>query len=109
MMKRLLLGALFLLPADVLAQGTSIDQICATAGVIAETVMYQRQQNVPISTVMQRIEEGISDEDFRGLGRLFTELAYQEPAEHLEEDQKRAVANFRNTRELSCYQMMGDG
>ena len=105
-MKRLLTALLLCLSAPVLAQDTAVqDQLCATAGVIAETVMYQRQKNVPMSTLMQRIEETITDPDFKGLGRLFTELAYQEPIGLFEEDRERAVADFRNAREVQCYQM----
>lgn len=83
---------------------------CKGFGDIAETIMKQRQQEVPMSEMISRIQAAEAMGIFEGFG-LTPELsvamvtaAYKQPAFLSPERQTDAVATFRNDAELFCFE-----
>jgi hypothetical protein len=68
---------------------------CEQLGQVAATVMEARQAGVPLSTVMD-----IMDSD---LGQALALDAYNQPRYRVEENQLRAIEDFRNEVERVCY------
>lgn len=91
-------------------------QGCRLVGSLAKTVMGERQNEVPISEMMQRIQGSISIIGFdglpideNGLAKMVL-LAYEMPRYHSPELQRDAISGFRNAVEKQCYnqQLQGD-
>ena len=91
-------------------------QGCRMVGSLAETVMGERQKEVPISEMMHRIKATVSligfdglPIDENGLAKVVL-LVYEMPRFHSSELQQDAVSAFRNIVERQCYnqQLHGD-
>ena len=84
-------------------------QGCRLVGDLAETVMRERQKDVPISAMMQRIQGSVSIIGYDGLPidendlAKMVLLAYEMPRYHNAELQQDAVSGFRNIVEKQCY------
>lgn len=92
-------SALFVLPVSAHADPVS-DAACKTFGDLAEQVMRARQADRPMSELMNLVG-GAGDDG--GLARKLIIEAYSKPAYHSEPNQKRAIAEFRNSVELVCF------
>lgn len=68
---------------------------CEKLGEVAATIMKARQSGLPLSTVM-----GIMEND---LGKTIALDAYEQPRYRVEENQLRAIEDFRNEVERLCY------
>lgn len=91
-------------------------QGCRMVGGLAETVMRERQKDVPISEMMKRIQGAVAIIGFEGLPidenglAKMVLLAYEMPRYHSPELQQDAVSGFRNIVEKQCYnQQLQDG
>jgi hypothetical protein len=73
---------------------------CAEIGDAAAEIMGYRQDEIPLSAIMQAAE-----------GSPFVEAmilrAYSRPAFQTEENRTRLVQEFRNAEELRCYTALG--
>ncbi len=82
---------------------------CQMLGGIAESVMSERQNNTPMSTMMQRVQSSMAFISFDGLpideaglaGIVF--LAYDQPRFRSDELQQDSIEEFRNEIEILCY------
>lgn len=91
-------------------------QGCRLVGGLAETVMGERQKDVPISEMMKRIQGSVAIIGFdtlpideNSLARMVL-LAYETPRYNSSELQQDAVSGFRNAVERQCYnQLLEDG
>ncbi|MBF9050624.1 hypothetical protein GTA62_14780 [Roseobacter sp. HKCCD9010] len=100
------LAAAFCLCSPAAAE-TGRDALCAGLGSLAATIMTQRQNQTPISTLIQALEGSSPSEDnappWHEMTRAMILEAYETPYFHTEEMQQRAVANFQNEIELACF------
>jgi hypothetical protein len=83
---------------------------CKSIGEIAETIMKQRQQEVPMSEMISRLQAAQAMGIFDNFG-LTPELiaamvtaAYKQPAFSSPELQANMVAAYRNEAEVLCFE-----
>jgi hypothetical protein len=104
-MTRIIAAALLALAltAPAKAQAPDPQDICGALGGLAETVMTIRQNGASMSSAMsvqaQIAEEGI----VRDLVGAMIRDAYAQPRWNSDMTRRRAVEDFRNAVELSCY------
>jgi hypothetical protein len=81
------------------AQEPTGQQLCASFGDLAETIMQNRQNGVPMSKMMDATD--------LELARAIILDAYKLPRFSSEDYQEKQTADFRNEVELECYKHMG--
>ncbi len=98
-MKAMIAAIFFALsPITAQAQGAT----CADLGSLAETIMTQRQNGVPMSRLMSIVEDnGGSD-----MARAMIRDAYNRPRYMTREMQVVEIQDFRNAIEAVCYQSL---
>lgn len=101
-MKKLILAAMIACTA-VPAYAAS-DDTCKTMSRLAEAIMKSRQARVPLSKMLDLVSnaEGMSASGKEAVRPLVI-LAYKSPAFEIAENQDKAVADFVNSAEVSCY------
>lgn len=85
-------------PAIATAQAS---EVCPMIGGLAESIMTARQRGLSLSDAYELTTESEIATDMVG-------AAYGETRWHTESAQTRAVQDFRETWELSCYELYGD-
>ena len=65
--------------------------------------MKNRQEDTPISMVMEGIAASIEDSKLKEWYKTVAILAYEEPSYRTKEMQQSMIAKFRNEIELMCY------
>lgn len=82
---------------------------CAQVGEVALSIIRLRQDDVPMSTMMKRLDETVGakqDEHSKRYAEFLRGLvmkAYAGPVYRTEELRKATIAEFRNEAELACY------
>ncbi len=94
MMNKLLI-LIAALSAPVMAEQAS----CEYIGTIAETIMKARQSDRPMSKLM-----AVIDQYEMPSVKPIVVAAYQEPSYSSDSYKQKAIAEFRNTVELACYE-----
>lgn len=89
-----IIAALSATPFAAQAQFSTAAQ-CTSLGGIAETIMLLRQNGVPMSSVISKL-----DPEMYGALILF---AYQQPRYSSPSFQSRAIEEFRNGMETACF------
>ncbi|WP_439600118.1 hypothetical protein [Devosia sp.] len=104
-MKALLIGGVFVALSCSFSHAEDTANTKALAcpmwGDLAERVMTLRQSETPMSEQMRLVST--SEGPVKKLGEALIMMAYEEPAYRTDENQKNAVAQFRNKAELVCY------
>lgn len=90
-----------LAPSVAMAQDTIV---CPTLGLLAESVMEARQEQVPMSELLDLLTAGSSDPIVLGLTRAIIMDAYSRPGFGSPANQQRAIAAFRVDVEFACYE-----
>lgn len=98
-MKHFILIAALLTATSAHAEEPTKDQLCASWGGLAAKIMELRQDEAPMSRV---IEIAASDTDNTN-ERNIVIAAYNEPAFGSDGAKQKAVDAFRNKVELDCY------
>lgn len=100
---RLTLGAVFIVAlltaTSAHAEEPSKDEYCASWGRLASKIMELRQDEAPMSNVMEIATGGSTDASERNI----VMAAYNEPAYGSDAAKQKAVDAFRNKIELQCY------
>jgi hypothetical protein len=94
-------------PADAQGRATSDTPYCEVLGDLAEAVMYQRQQQLPLSELIDVILIPEANQSSRNVVRALGLEAYALPAYTIEENQIAAEARFRNNVEHKCFERYG--
>lgn len=79
------------------------DKVCKELGRLAENVMVLRQKEFPLSAAIEKLVDTQPDKQAAGLIRIVILAAYQELAFSHPENQKTAIASFRNSIEVQCF------
>lgn len=90
-----------LAPSVVAAQDA---HVCPTLGLLAESVMEARQEQVPMSHLLDLMAAGSSDPIALGLTRAIIMDAYSQPGFLVPANQQRSIAAFRVDVEFACYE-----
>lgn len=98
-MKRLILIAALLTATSAWAEEPTKDEYCASWGRLASKIMELRQDEAPMSNVMEIATDGSPDASERNI----VMAAYKEPAYGSDAAKQKAVDAFRNKVELDCY------
>lgn len=84
------------------------DAACKQIGELARTVMRNRQQDIPISQMIEAIEK--TTQNNKGSSRSMAQairalviFAYERPSYSVESNREQAVAEFGNEMELACF------
>ncbi len=102
-MKHLIMLAAVLTATSAWADDTvSNDQLCAGWGGLAAKIMELRQDEAPMSDLMN----GASSEAISQAQRAVITAAYNEPAYGSTAAKQKAVDAFRNKIELECYKSL---
>lgn len=99
MLKALVIAAALALPVTAHAQNTA--ENCAQFGQLAESIMTARQNNVPMSRLMEIAND--ASPDGAAMMRAIVVYAYQQPIFLTDDFRREAIATFRNEAELACY------
>ena len=78
--------------------------ICPTTGKLAQTVMKNRQNGVPMSTHVANILP--KEEAARAIVMGIITAAYEVPRFSTPANQRRAVEDFRNEMEVACFRAL---
>lgn len=76
---------------------------CKMVGDIAAQVMQLRQNEVGLSTVMEKVAGAVDDAEAKELIKAIIMAAYEQPAFSTSANKTAAVAQFRNDVEFQCY------
>lgn len=95
-----------IIAAVTATQPVTADTICPRLGETGQLVMENRQDGVAMSEQMGALEgeQNALANVIRGIIRA----AYEEPRWNTEENQRRAVEEFRNEIESNCYEAFAD-
>jgi hypothetical protein len=86
------------------AKAESLSAQCKAYGEYARTVMGSRQQEMPMSKLIDLIDASRDmDEAGKNVLRSLIIAAYEQPAFSTEKYKRNAVASFGNAAEVSCY------
>jgi hypothetical protein len=86
------------------AKAESLSEQCKAYGKYARTVMDGRQQEVPMSQLMDVLDTSRDiSEAGKNMLRSLVIAAYEQPAFSTEKNKRNAVASFGNAAEVSCY------
>ena len=84
------------------ATSQETEDVCAVMGDIAQNIMTARQNERPMSDVMQVMKHDTEPAVHPVIRALIID-AYRQPGYSTEENQKNAIDSFRNAAELACY------
>ncbi len=79
------------------------DDKCKTLGKLAESIMTIRQSGLPLSDMMEKIDNGFEKSNSK-IARNLTISAYKKFHFSVQDSRKRAAKEFRTEIELKCYQ-----
>ncbi|MGV2127327.1 hypothetical protein ACQZ4Q_14665 [Agrobacterium vitis] len=101
----IIIGTLLIASSAVAKEGQKIDSsLCPMLGGIAKTIMERRQQNVPMSELIEAIDKGLGQNDaVGGFAKTIVIQAYDAPGYVTEESKKQEVLRFSNAVMQVCY------
>jgi len=86
---------------EVRVKTVSQEQMCGAVGMLAEQIMRLRQQERPMSQVVEKMMTGNAEAD--ALTRSLIVAAYEESAMRTDANKANQLARFRNDAEVLCY------
>lgn len=78
--------------------------VCPTLGGLAESIMRNRQDGVPLSRMMQILPPDDGSDPVLPVARMMVVNAFEQPRYQTERHQWREIQDFRAEWELICYQ-----
>ena len=75
---------------------------CTVQGGLAETIMTARQEGVAMSKLIGILPQSVVG----NVTAKMVQTAYDEPRWNTERNQQRAIADFRNLIEATCFRVM---
>lgn len=94
-------------PASTLAQSAESLVICSASGNVAQVVMENRQNGIPMSVQVEKILP--PTEPARSLVMAIIVAAYDVSRYSSPDNVRRAVEDFRNDTEAKCFRGMNKG
>ena len=82
--------------------------ICPDMGETAETVMNSRQEGSTLSSLITILDDLPMHPDLKEYFRVMTFAAFEETRWRTAENKRRAVEEFRERWELSCYKIAAE-
>ena len=93
--------------ADTKPAKPSATEMCRSIGDLARRIMTQRQDDMPMSLLIEAVEKAAETEGQKAAGEFTRALiiaAYGEPDFEVDENREAAIAEFGNQAELVCFQ-----
>lgn len=87
-----------------IASAETKDETCKAIDLFAMTVMTNRQNGVPMSSMYSVVAKIEAPESVKNLMKIIIDEAYKQPRFETEEYQNKAITDFRDTMFLSCQQ-----
>jgi hypothetical protein len=93
---------------SALSKTDFIENICGDMAGFAEVVMQDRQNGVPITDIIQSVNQDMADGVRKNLFKSTVFEAYSEPRWSTEENKRKAVTEFSNQRYLTCIKIFSE-
>lgn len=102
-MKKLALAVALIITCANISYAEENYDLCAGIGELAVVIMKTRQNNVPMSTVMQKIT---GNGQFESVIRDLVIEAYRQPHYPFKDLRRGAINSFQNKVLVDCYEAM---
>lgn len=76
---------------------------CEAVGRLAAKIMQTRQNETPLSTVLELFDKQQGTPEYKAAIRRVVLAAYDQPAMRTDANKENQVASFRNVVETECY------
>jgi len=79
-----------------------VDEFCRAMGILAETIMTNRQKGISLQAMLDLASKTIKEPDTLALAKNMIMTAYDSPRYMSEESKQEAIEEFRDAGTLAC-------